>query len=169
MPSHRVEAIANEFLKRARAEGRPLTNMQLQKLPYIAHGWALALIDSPLVAGAPRAYPYGPVYTRLYDALKRYGSGQVTDFIRSGEDFREPHSPAGEIIEDMLTPQETKLIDTVWDKYKHFHAYDLSQMTHQPESPWTITTNTKAPFSPIEDPIIKQHFKDLVSKRRKAL
>jgi uncharacterized phage-associated protein len=43
MPAYRVEAIANEFVKRAQAEGRALTNMQLQKLPYIAHGWGLAL------------------------------------------------------------------------------------------------------------------------------
>ncbi len=85
MPGHRVEAIANEFVKRARAEGRALTNMQLQKLPYIAHGWALALTSDELLSELPQAFPYGPVYRRLYDALKRYGAGKVTDFIYEGD------------------------------------------------------------------------------------
>ncbi len=43
--------IANEFLKMNGAMGR-LTQMHLQKLVYIAHGWKLALVGEPLADDA---------------------------------------------------------------------------------------------------------------------
>ncbi len=168
MPAYRVEAIANEFVKRAQAEGRALTNMQLQKLPYIAHGWGLALTGSDLVSEEPRAFPYGPVYRGLYDALKRYGAGQVKDFIHEGDGAAAFgfDGERGEIIAADLSEGDKRLLDAVWDAYKNFSAYKLSEMTHQEDSPWTITTKEKGLYQPISKELILKHFNDLLQRRR---
>ena len=115
MPGHRVEAIANEFLKRAKAEDRTLTNMQLQKLPYIAHGWGLALTGKELVNCVPQAFPYGPVYRSLYGALKRYGSGAVSDFIHDNDGTAAEAfgAPPGGIVTASLEPDEVGLLNAV--------------------------------------------------------
>ena len=61
--------IANEFIRRAAAEKRALTQMQLQKLVYIAHGWNLAINGEKLTHDDPQAWDYGPVYRDLWEAL----------------------------------------------------------------------------------------------------
>ena len=74
--------IANEFIRRAAAEGRALTQMQLQKLVYIAHGWNLAINGDKLTSDDPQAWDYGPVYRDLWNALRSYGRAPVTREIR---------------------------------------------------------------------------------------
>ncbi len=170
MPRHRVEAIANEFLKRSRAEGRSLTNMQLQKLPYIAHGWCLALAGDELVGEVPTAFPYGPVYLSLYDALRRYGSGAVGDFIHENDGTATESFGLvrGDVVNANLTDSEVKLVDAVWNAYKQFHAFQLSAMTHQDDSPWTVVTKRDGAYAPIPNDVIKTHFVELAARRRAA-
>lgn len=168
MSGHRVEAIANQFIKRARRDGKALTNMQLQKLPYIAHGWGLVINKAHLINVEARAWPYGPVYPELYNSLKKYGSSNVTDFIHEneGNPFVEDVGP---VIEEKLDPSEEKLLDAVWNAYKDHHAYQLSALTHQPDSPWTITTNTYGAYTPISNDLMRRHFLELTEKRKRPI
>ncbi len=170
MPHHRVEAIANAFIRLARKEGRTLTNMQLQKLPYIAHGWGLVIVGGNLLDDVPQAWPYGPVYPRLYESLRRYGSGKVTDLIHQDDasPFCESEQDRGDIVEAALTPEETKLVQTVWDAYKGYTGQRLSALTHQPDSPWTITTRDKQAYAEIDNELIREHFQKLAERRRSA-
>jgi uncharacterized phage-associated protein len=168
MPGYRVEAIANEFIERAKKEGRTLTNMQLQKLPYIAHGWALALLDEPLIADTPAAWDYGPVYRRLYNALRKYGSGDVTDLIHQNDwtPFPGLLTPKGEPVRAKLSKREEELIDVVWNSYKDLSAFHLSSLTHQADSPWTLA-RAQGQNAPISNEMIKAHFVEL-AKRQQA-
>lgn len=165
MPNHDVRAIANEFLMRGRQENRALTHMQLQKLPYIAHGWALPLLGVPLIQNNPEAWRYGPVYRDLYEILSRYGAGAVTDFIRENDD--NPFiDDAGNIIRADLTSDEERLIDMVWDKYKEKSGIDLSAITHERGTPWRNTWETSGQGATIPNNLIKNHYEELLERNR---
>jgi len=161
MPNHNVKAIANEFLQRANAEGRALTNMQLQKLPYIAHGWGLSLLKAPLIGTQPAAWPYGPVYPELYQALRKYGAGAVSEPIS----VTVPSGDADDlevVAATNLTAHEKALLDVVWEKYRTFSGFKLSQITHQDNTPWTKTKDVHGFYHPIDNGVIQEHYDELV-------
>jgi uncharacterized phage-associated protein len=77
--------IANEFIRRASAEKRALTQAELQRLVYIAHGCNLAINGESLTHDGPQAWGYGPVYRYLWEALGTYGRTLVTRGVRNDE------------------------------------------------------------------------------------
>src|SRR5262245_10933880 len=117
--------IANQFIERARRDGVTLTNIQLQKLVYIAHGWALAL-DHGLIYEPVEAWQWGPVIQSLYHNLSQYGSGEVTSFI--------PTSGARKI-----SPSDDALLESVWKSYGRMSEFTLSTITHRKNTPWSRT------------------------------
>jgi uncharacterized phage-associated protein len=133
---HSSLATANEFLRRARASDKKLTQMHLQKLVYLSHGWTLALIGQPLIEDDIEAWAYGPVIRRLYDATRQYGSNTVTRLIRWGDDTPFRLDDDGEAIEVFPGEEET-LVSSVWDAYKNLHAFQMSALTHADDSPWS--------------------------------
>ncbi len=153
--------IANEFICRAAAEGRALTQMQLQKLVYIAHGWNLAITGSPLTHDAPQAWDYGPVYKDLWQALRGYGRAPVSEPIKNKDympgsfDTENPDSEA----RAQLAADEVNIIDRVFRDYSKFHAFQLSALTHKDGTPWTkVYAGGQGKFDSIDSDQIKEHF-----------
>ncbi len=170
MPGHRVEAVANAFLRRAMAEGATLTNMTLQKLPYIAQGWALALLDRALVADTPVSYPYGPVYPTLYAALREYGAGAVRRLIRQGDGmpgafFSRDRRP---VIDAVFDADEARLIDAVWESYKGFSVPQLTALLRRQAGPMAVARVPAGARRPIPNAAIKAHYAALLDARRGA-
>ena len=160
--------IANEFIRRAKAEGRALTQMQLQKLVYIAHGWTLAITGNPLTYDEPEAWEYGPVYKELRRALRSYGRDGVGREIRNGE-----YSPGVFIGDDDATAvanldsEEVKIVDRVYRDYGGFHAFQLSALTHKDGTPWThIYNGGNGKFDEIPAALIREHFVELAQANR---
>jgi len=159
---HSPLAIANEFLELAKRDGKQLTHMQLQKLVYIANGWLLAASERPLVEDDPEAWEFGPVYRRLFDALKKYGRSPVDAPIRWGDDT--PFSlDDGDVAKEKLSADEQDVIHMVWDAYGDMKAFQLSALTHQDGSPWSQT------YEPgrnkvIPQQLIEKHFKELMAR-----
>lgn len=159
-----ARAIANEFIKRARRDGMALTNMQLQKLPYIAHGWSLALFGRPLITNeSAQAWKYGPVYPSLYDSLSLYGAGAVTDFIHENDKIigaRERGSP----VTANLTWRQSAFLDTIWEKYRGLTAWQLSDLTHRHGTPWSLARR-RGDRSALLDNEIEKHYRALLPDR----
>src|ERR1700722_15331022 len=107
MPRYSAKTIANAFWSKANNEHRPLTNMQLQKLVYFANGWNLALWKEPLIKENVKAWTFGPVIPPLYNALKKYGNGEVTALIDSPD------------VNETLDERTVGLIDRIWRSYGH--------------------------------------------------
>ena len=156
-------AVANRLLELAVAGGRSLTNMQLQKLVYIAHGWTLALTEESLTTDEPEAWDYGPVYKDLYRSLRQYGSGQVERKIKY-DDYMYFHDHGSQDVTATFSSDEEQIISAVWNTYGHFPAFQLSALTHQEGTPWS---RTYKPGSSAEIPAndIREHFQQLARER----
>ena len=139
--SHDARAVANVLIDRANEMGRPLTTMQIIKLVYICHGWMLGLYQRPLIHQPVEAWRYGPVISKLYHSLKRFGGGHVTERI-----------PAEDSQFDDL---EDDLIRQVVEKYSHLSGISLSSMTHAHGTPWHKVWNMEIPASVVgQNPLI---------------
>jgi uncharacterized phage-associated protein len=152
--------IANYFLDRASQEARALTPMQLIKLVYIAHGWNLGYFDRPLIQEKVQAWKFGPVIESLYQQVKRFGSSAVAGRIGA----HLPWMPAQAIDETTKS-----LLDHVWDSYRGFSGLQLSQMTHQPGTPWDNVWNTQGGSqfmgAEIDNEEIRAHYKRKIASR----
>jgi uncharacterized phage-associated protein len=136
---HSSLAIANEFLARAFEGNRSLTHMQSQKLTYLAHGWSLGSGHGPLIEEMFEAWAFGPVIRKLYDALKKYGSGNITQFIQWGEDTPLNGDMQSTDAFVQYNAFERDLLDYVSTSYGQFTAYQLSSLTHLDGTPWQKT------------------------------
>lgn len=156
--AHDPRAIANKIIeiRREIAPDQPLTLMQLIKLVYIADGWSLALHNKPLSKHNPQAWQYGPVYPVVYTAFKQFGSQPITSpaYVK-GTDL--PY------IEE-FTPEEEELLRAVVTGYGKLSAFRLSQLTHQPNTPWSHAFD-QGIYSEINSEEMKTHFHDLRKKR----
>jgi len=173
MPRHRPEAVANEFLQRAGKAG--LTQMQIQKLVYIAHGWTLALTDEPLTAIEPEAWDRGPVYPELRDKISHVGSKPLRETIHENDEnpFAVLGSaPRGAAIRSEFNSDETTIIDRVWKRYGNLHGFRLSDLTHAQDTPWRKTYSERGRNAPIANEDTKSHYvglaKAIVQRRQKG-
>ena len=157
--------VANQFLNLAEKQNKRLTQMQLQKLTYISHGWNLAISGSPLTNDVPEAWDYGPVYRELREALRGYGSGPVDRKIRYKDFLRgEFRDDANEEVKGAFSEFEQSVIQKVFEIYGDFHAFQLSALTHKEGTPWYKTYQNSGRNSPISAQEIKDHFSGLAQQ-----
>src|SRR5262245_11323328 len=117
---YNAKAIANEILDLAAADGKPLSQMKLQKLVYYAHGWNWALMDKPLLDEQIQAWNFGPVIRTLYRAFRRFGAGDITSKaseVRKAHGRLMVHEPK---VDDCNTEDNQftrKLLRKIWEVY----------------------------------------------------
>jgi uncharacterized phage-associated protein len=84
----------------AHRSGWTLSNLELQKILYLAHMFYLGRTNgSPLVSGNFEAWDYGPVHPDLYHRAKMFGSKPVQDIFSSNEEPK-PDTPEYAILEE---------------------------------------------------------------------
>jgi uncharacterized phage-associated protein len=165
-----VRAIANWFIDRAERDGERLTAMKLQKLAYVAHGWRLAY-DLPLVHDAVEAWQWGPVFRSLYREFRDFGSEPIT---RHATAFDGGSLEEREVrIRDYGSPENAddteKFLEEIWHLYGGYTAGQLSDITHQPGTPWRSVVDKMGgkirPFTVIPNELIASHYKKLLHDR----
>lgn len=143
MPLHAI-TVANFFVQKGLENNdNEMTPMKVLKLTYIAHGWYLALFDKPLFDEAVQAWQYGPVIRSVYGAFRSYGNRTITEPFWFGEQINDE--------------QIKQFLQKIWEIYKGYSGWQLSAITHQPNTPWSQTWSG-IPNTPIPNEIIKQHY-----------
>lgn len=135
--------IAYYFILKSKEEGKPISNLKLQKQVYLAHGIFIANHGEPLLNEDVECWQYGPVISVLYHRFKMYG---MTDI------------PLNAITHDLPEfPLKVKeVLDFTWKITKDVGAIRLSNWTHKQGSPWTNALNKKLSIVPNES--IKEYF-----------
>lgn len=147
-PYHAI-TIANKFLQLAEHEAYSLTNMQLQKLVFFSHGVYLGAFGRPLIVEEVKAWTFGPVIPQLYNKLRRYGGGTVTQFLENDYD-----DEVSRLDTDKLA---LSVIHLVWKTFGRFSGARLSAISHQPGSPWDLTWKREE-FSVIPQSVIQDYY-----------
>lgn len=156
---HDARGVANYFLDRAQQRGIEMTAMTLLKVLYFAHGWHLAKYGRPLVAQPFEAWQHGPVNRVVYDQLKGLGAKPVRQRLRAFNAKVCAYVDAT----TSLDAESAQFLNNIFDYYARFHAFKLSDLTHEPGSPWDVVwqaAETRAvPGMLIPDSLIIEWFR----------
>ena len=102
--------------------GWSLSNLEMQKILYLAHMFYLGRMGRPLVVGNFEAWDYGPVHPDLYHRAKIFGSDHVQDIFPNIS--APPKGP------------ERSIIDEAFDNLGNLGPGRLVNATHQPGGAW---------------------------------
>jgi uncharacterized phage-associated protein len=139
-----ANAVANYLLERAKSEGKSLDQMKIQKLVYYANGWHLALKGTPLIDEEVEAWRYGPVIPSLRDSFRYWGDQPIqapasylvprlgTNVLEEIEEVVPAIDPGHSSDSEFARA----LLDKIWQVYGKYTGIQLSNMTHEPGSPW---------------------------------
>ncbi|MBM7069143.1 SocA family protein [Actibacterium sp. 188UL27-1] len=108
-----------------------------------------------LVSERPQAWDNGPVYVSLWRHVKDWGY--------QGLNCQLVMPLSGQLLEANLTQNEVDLIDHVWSRYGNYSAKQLSDMTHEPETPWTTAYVKWGRNTELHDDEIAEHYLKLGS------
>ena len=140
--------------------------MHLQKLTYIAHGWNWAINDAPLVAEDIEAWSFGPVIRDLYEHTKFFGSQPIGRLISPDDSqvarFFGATGNADPYRAD-LDERERQIIQQVWARYGSLSAIRLSELTHQPGTPW-FQAFQRGRNTQIDEEAIRAHYDTLADR-----
>lgn len=122
--------LANTFIDRYGASGS-IDHLKLQKLSYFTYGWWLAMMNGqePLTNVRPQVWKLGPVFQPIYGAFASHKGDIITEQKPLG-----PFTPASSIARSDTPPSQ--FVDWIWSRYGHFTGFQLSDMTHEPGTPW---------------------------------
>jgi uncharacterized phage-associated protein len=156
-----AKAVANYFLELAQKEGKTIDPLGIQALVYFAHGWSLAFYGRPLISQRIEAGPSGPIIRDLYEDFSKFGYAPITEPA-----LRWNIAPGSSLGVKAEYPQVTdadtiSLLIKVWDAYKGFTSIQLSNMTHDPGSPWKTAINQHQRV--IDDSLLQQYFSSQVN------
>lgn len=153
-----ARAVANLMLSFASNEGLQLSNLKLQKLLYLAHGYLLSAENRPLIRGGFEAWAYGPVSRTAYHAFKQFDATPITAPALRFDPVNRRHEHF-DVEFDQLSVFAIEEVVRVFGAWPEF---ELVEFTHQPETPWSITVeNAKGAVNVgmvIDDDLIRTHF-----------
>lgn len=146
--------VAWYLLKHGKLKNIQISNQKLQKLVYIAHGYFLGWKDKPLILEPIGAWKYGPIINRIYHTFKSYSIKTI---------------PVSLEIKTCLDSNYDvyQVIDGILTLYGDLSTMDLVTLTSQSGSPcnviWNKQKDLQNNFCPINNEIIKNHYRRVIS------
>lgn len=127
--------------------GWSLTNLELQKLIYIAHMFHLGEHEKPLIKENFEAWDYGPVQPDLYHHIKVYGSSPVKSMFHLGNR-----------IQDNMS--EAAILDKVCKQLSNKSASWLVAVTHWKDGAWSKHYSSRSFGKIIHNEDVLQEYRD---------
>ena len=126
------------------------TTLQLQKLVYFAHAMNLLNHGYGLVNDEIVAEKYGPMFRDLKNVTRDLGSDRIK---RIDEYYVHKQEP---------TPEQMRMILSIYDAYGNLSGFMLSAMSHQDDSPWhKVYVQNGDEYGVIPDNLIVEYFTEL--------
>ena len=128
-----------------------ITHLKLQKLLYYAQGISLALYEKPLFNDEIEAWQHGPVVKNVYSEYSSFGRNPIQIKIDENDE---------KMITELEENSETNnILNTTYNNFAIYTAWQLREMTHEDGTPWDITQKEKGFGVEIEQDLIKSYFK----------
>lgn len=131
-----------------------LTHLKLQKLLYFAQGVNLVVNNKVLFNDKINAWTHGPVVKKVYNDFKKWGRDEINIEL-TPEDMKK-------IEEIELDIESSTVLNSVYDNFGIYTAWQLREMTHTPGGPWETTVRTKGMDKEIPVSLIKEYFQNQV-------
>jgi uncharacterized phage-associated protein len=163
MKSYRPIEIANTFIEIAKVHGTKVSPIKMLMLIYYAHGWHLALYDSPLLDETIVASDDGPIIDSLYHELKHYGNRDI-DYRVYSFNSHTGHASAKDIHQD--DARTAALLERIWEVFGAYSADHLSKLAHADGTPWSQVYEQEGRnllrAQNIDNQLIKNYFQQLL-------
>lgn len=118
----RVFGIAKEI---CRNSNWTLTNLELQKILYIAQVFSYGRRNIPVFDSVIEAWDYGPVVPVIYHQFKYAGNYPISPFLFP--------------VEDNICKQDKQFIATISHMTQHLKGWELVAITHRDGGAWKQT------------------------------
>lgn len=131
---------------------RPISTMKLQKLVYLAQGWHLGMLNTPLFDEDFEAWARGPVSRDLFRHHR-------TEYSVSAWEHGSPSE---------LSERQRIVVDAVVKNYGGLSGVELSELTHLQGTPWSDTraeqrvSDGAVSTATIKKDAIQRHFATLL-------
>lgn len=124
--------IANFLLDLADERGNSITQITVLKVIYFAHGWYLTYFGKPLISNDFEAWQHGPVIKVVRDSFKECGAEPIKARAKKLVLVTGNY----EVVIPKLSHEDEEFVKDIYNEYSKFSAWQLSDMTHEPGSPW---------------------------------
>lgn len=135
--AHDVRGIANFVLDLADEQGRPVSNLSINKIVFFLHAYYLARFARPLVSAKIEAWDYGPVFRELYREFKAFGDKPIVTRAHRIN----PVNGERQLCESVLSKEELAFLEELGRKFVGISAGSLVSMSHEPGGPWDQVWN----------------------------
>lgn len=140
---------AYRLVQKAELANEPITQLELHKLVYAAHGWHLGILGEPLFDDRIEAWDYGPVVPSLRHSLRAFGADHITTTAWANAGL-----PTGN-----PDPRSLGIIDETWNAYHDLSPASLVALTHADKTPWSKAYKRGVMGREIPREYIVEHYK----------
>lgn len=145
----KAQDLAKYIITKCTLDGKPISNLQLQKILYFVQGAFYYKLKHPIFDDPIRAWDYGPVIDDVYNTYKKYGSSTIHDIDINFESTFSKESD----------PEATReLVDIVVESLREMDPWELVKISHEDGTPWK--KNYQMWWPTIESTQIENYFKN---------